>query len=70
MKELLKQLCALDGVPGYEDEVREFIEKAVAPYATSMEVVPVGNLIVFKKGAKPARVRWPCSPIWTRWAFW
>ncbi len=55
MKELLKQLCALDGVPGYEDEVREFIEKKVAPYATSMEVDPVGNLIVFKKGAKPRK---------------
>ena len=55
MKELLKKLCALDGVPGYEDEVREFIEKAVAPYATSMEVDPVGNLIVFKKGAKPRK---------------
>ncbi|MBR4992084.1 MAG: M42 family peptidase [Clostridia bacterium] len=52
MKELLKQLCELDGVPGYEDEVREFIEKQAAPYATSMEVDPVGNLIVFKKGAK------------------
>lgn len=52
MKELLKQLCELDGVPGYEDEVREFIEKKAAPYATFMEVDPVGNLIVFKKGAK------------------
>jgi endoglucanase len=52
MKELLKQLCELDGVPGYEDEVWAFIEKEAAPYATSMEVDPVGNLIVFKKGAK------------------
>ncbi len=55
MKELLKQLCELDGVPGYEDEVRAFIEKEAAPYATSMEVDPVGNLIVFKKGAKPRK---------------
>ena len=55
MKALLKQLCELDGVPGYEDEVREFIEKEAAPYATSMEVDPVGNLIVFKKGAKPRK---------------
>ena len=56
MKELLKQLCELDGVPGYEDEVRAFIEKEAKPYATSMEVDPVGNLIVFKKG-KQARKR-------------
>lgn len=55
MKALLKQLCELDGVPGYEDEVREFVEKEAAPYATSMEVDPVGNLIVFKKGAKPRK---------------
>ena len=52
MKELLKQLCALDGVPGYEDEVREFIEKEVKPYADEMIVDAVGNLLVFKKGAK------------------
>ena len=55
MKELLKQLCLLDGVPGYEDEVRAFIEKEIAPYATSMKVDPVGNLIVFKKGQKPRK---------------
>lgn len=55
MKELLKQLCALDGVPGYEDEVRAFIAEQAKPYATSMEVDPVGNLIVFKKGARPRK---------------
>lgn len=55
MKELLKQLCELDGVPGYEDEVREFIEKQAAPYADEMLVDAVGNLIVFKKGAKPRK---------------
>ena len=31
MKELLKELCACNGVPGYEDEVRHCIEKHVAP---------------------------------------
>ena len=55
MKELLKQLCELDGVPGYEDEVREFIEKQAAPYADEMLVDAVGNLIVFKKGARPRK---------------
>ena len=57
MKELLKQLCELDGVPGYEDEVREFIEKQAAPYADEMLVDAVGNLIVFKKGARPRKRR-------------
>ncbi len=55
MKELLKKLCELDGVTGYEDEVREFIEEQVKPYATEITVDPVGNLIVFKKGAKPRK---------------
>ena len=36
MKELLKELCACNGVPGYEDEVRHCIEKHVAPYADEM----------------------------------
>ncbi len=52
MKELLKQLCELDGVPGYEDEVRLAIEKLVEKHATEMTVDPLGNLIVFKKGKK------------------
>ncbi len=55
MKELLKKLCELDGVGGYEDEVRLFIEEQVKPYATEMTVDAVGNLIVFKKGAKPRK---------------
>ncbi len=51
MKELLKTLCTLDGVPGYEDEVREAIKAMAAPYASEMIVDPLGNLMVFKKGA-------------------
>ena len=55
MKELLKKLCSLDGVPGYEDEVREYIQEQVKPYADEIIVDAVGNLIVFKKGAKPRK---------------
>jgi len=56
MKELLRKLCSIDGVSGYEDDVRAFIEKTVAPYADEIITDAVGNLIVFKKGAK-RRVR-------------
>lgn len=56
MKELLKQLCELDGVAGYEDEVRAFIEQQAKPYADEMLVDAIGNLLVFKKGKK-SRVR-------------
>ncbi len=52
MKELLRELCMLDGIPGYEEEVRKVIEQKAAPYATEMTVDPLGNLTVFKKGAK------------------
>ncbi|MEA5039546.1 MAG: M42 family peptidase [Clostridiaceae bacterium] len=52
MKELLRELCTLDGVSGYEDEVRKYIEQQVKPYADEMTVDSIGNLIVFKKGEK------------------
>ena len=51
MKELLKTLCALNGVSGDEDQVREFLAERARPWARSMKVVPLGILIVWKKGA-------------------
>lgn len=56
MKERLKALCLLDGVPGYEQEVREAIERMVRPYADEVIVDAMGNLLVFKQG-KQRRVR-------------
>ena len=54
MKELLKTLCALNGVSGDEDQVREFLAERARPWARSMQVDPLGNLIVWKKGARAA----------------
>ena len=54
MKELLKTLCALNGVSGDEDQVREFLAERARPWARSMKVDPLGNLIVWKKGARAA----------------
>lgn len=51
MLETIKELALLDGVSGREDAVREYIINAVSPYADSIETDPLGNLIVFKKGA-------------------
>lgn len=48
----LKALCALDGISGYEDQVRAYCKDQAAPYADEMRVDALGNLIVFKKGAK------------------
>ena len=53
MIETLKTLCALSGVSSWEDEVRDYIRKRVEPYADSVRVDALGNLIVFKRGAKP-----------------
>lgn len=50
MKELLKELCACGGVSGYEDEVRQCIQRHIQPYADQMIVDPLGNLLALKKG--------------------
>lgn len=52
MLELLKQLCLLNGVSGDEGEVRAFLRAQAEPYADSIRTDALGNLIVFKKGAK------------------
>ena len=52
MIETLKTLCALPGVSSFEDEVRDYIKGRVVPYADDIRVDAMGNLIVFKKGAK------------------
>lgn len=47
---VLKELCAIRGVSGDEDRVRDYIRRMVEPYATSVKVDRLGNLIVHKKG--------------------
>lgn len=53
MLNTVKELCALSGVGGWEDEVREYIMRHAAPYADEMRVDGLGNLIVCKRGTKP-----------------
>lgn len=50
MKEILRELCALDGVSGYEQKVRDFIKKMAQPYAEEMIEDSLGNVMVMKKG--------------------
>ena len=52
MLELLKQLCLLNGVSGDEGEVRAFLRAQAEPYSDSIRTDALGNLIVFKQGAK------------------
>ena len=49
----LKTLCALPGVSSYEDAVRDHIRQEIAPYAHSIRVDAIGNLIAEKNGARP-----------------
>ena len=53
MLELIKELCAIPGVSGREDAVREYIIGKIEGHA-EYHVDALGNLIVFKKGKKPA----------------
>lgn len=54
MLNTLKTLCDLSGVSSFEDEVRAYIQGRAAGFATDMKVDAMGNLIIFKKGAKDA----------------
>lgn len=52
---LVTDLCALNGVSGNETLVRQWISERVQPYAETMKVDALGNLIVTKKGAKKSK---------------
>lgn len=52
MIEALKTLCALSGVSSFEDPVRDYLLEQARPYVDSMYTDTMGNLIMFKKGAK------------------
>lgn len=56
MLQTVQELCALSGVSGQEQAVRQYIAERVAPYAADMQTDNMGNLLVFKSGAKrPAK---------------
>jgi len=52
--ETMKKLCAVRGISGAEDKVREAIIKEIDGFADSITTDALGNLIVYKKGAAPA----------------
>ncbi len=57
MLKMLRELCQLDGVSGREHAVRAYIEQAIRklPYADTVQVDPLGNLLVHLKGTHPAK---------------
>ena len=50
LMERLKELCDIDGVSGFEDDVRKYLLEQVKPHADQVIVDPLGSLLVFKKG--------------------
>ena len=52
MLETIKALCALPGASGTEDAVRNYIVSRIIPHTDNIKTDVMGNLIVFKKGAK------------------
>lgn len=54
---LLKQLCSLNGVSGWEDDVRSFLEEKALPYADQIQVDALGNLLVLKKGLSKNKIQ-------------
>ena len=62
MLDTVKALCALSGVSGWEDEVRDYILEQALPYADETATDPMGNLYIFKKGAvSPAEPVMVCA---------
>ncbi len=54
MLEIIKELTALNGISGRENTVRDYIIDKIKNSA-EYSIDPLGNLIVFKKGKKPAK---------------
>ena len=52
---LLERLCKCDGISGDEEKVRELIIDEIKPYADSISVDNLGNLIVHKNGKSRAK---------------
>ena len=57
MIRLLEKLCALNGVSGNEDEVREFIRKHASKYTDDIRTDAMGNLIAVKHAGPEARAK-------------
>ena len=62
MMDTVKTLCALSGVSGWEDEVRDYILERALPLADQVETDALGNVFVLKKGAvTPAQPVMVCA---------
>lgn len=62
MLDTMETLCCLDGVSGSENEIRDYILERAMPLADEIITDAIGNILVFKKGAKaPAHKLMLCA---------
>lgn len=61
MIETLQVLCALPGVSGREDAVRDYLTERALPYADKLETDPMGNLMVFRSGKRHDKTLMLCA---------
>ena len=61
MKELLKELCLINGVSGDEQRVRCAIEEKIKDHCDQMRTDPLGSLIAFKKGKSSGKKLMVCA---------
>lgn len=52
--ELLKKLSEARGISGRENTVRAIILDEIRPFAEQIDITPLGNIIAYRKGKKPA----------------
>lgn len=53
LKELLRELQDLMGVAGQEQEVVQYVYKAIKPYCDEIKISSTGNIVATKKGSMP-----------------
>ena len=53
----LQTLCETNGISGDESSVRTLILDIIKPYADEVRVDALGNILVHKKGRKPAKAK-------------
>lgn len=53
---LLERLSNAFGVSGFEEEIREIIQKLIKPYIDEMRVDALGNLIATRAGRSPRKL--------------
>ncbi len=57
MLDLLKEYSSISAIAGREDKMREAILEKIKPYADKIDIDPIGNILVFKKGKSTPKAK-------------